>query len=75
MYEQVDEVKNGRLGSLQNPLARILRIEFGNLLRDQLPDFLEEDGTAFANVFDPTVNSGQSFGVHRYFFGLWNVPP
>lgn len=52
----------------QNPLARLLRIELGNPLRDQLPDFFEGDGTAFANVSDPTVNSGKSFGGHRYLF-------
>jgi hypothetical protein len=40
------------------PLARILRIELGNPLRDQLPDLIEGDGTAFVSVLDPTVNSG-----------------
>ena len=52
----------------------LLRIELGNPLRDQLKDLFEGDGAAFVSVFDPTVNSGERFGVHRYFFGHRNVP-
>jgi hypothetical protein len=33
-----------------------------------------ETGTALVSVFDPTVNSGESFGVHRYLFSRRNVP-
>jgi hypothetical protein len=42
--------------------------------RDQLGGLVEGDGTTFVSVFDPAVNSGQSFSVHRYFFGHRNVP-
>ena len=29
-------------------------------------------GAAFASVFDPTVNSSESFGVYRYLIVYWN---
>ena len=52
-------------GIPENPLARLLRFELGNPLRDHSYGFVEGDGTAFVSVFDPTVNSGESFSVHR----------
>src|ERR1700733_14485190 len=65
--------RNNREG-FRTRLTLVPRFEFGNPLRDHLPNLFERDRTTLIRSLDRTINCRESFRVYLSFSGRGNVP-